>query len=73
MTDIKGLLESERKLLENDLENQKLNEADADEAQKIANKALNDYLHGREAYYEQEKTKIKAIIGFIDGILNKIK
>jgi hypothetical protein len=70
---MKGLLESKKNSLEYDLENQKINKTDMEEAQKAADKALNDYLVGKEAHYEIEKIKINAKIEFIDEILKEIE
>lgn len=66
---MKDLLKNKKKSLEYDLEQQKVNEADAEEAQEVAKKALNDYMRGREAYYEQEKVKINAKLELIEELL----
>lgn len=69
---MKQILTNKKVKLQSDLTKQKLNEVDADEAQKRANEALNKYLKERETYYEQEKMKINAQLELIDELLQAI-
>lgn len=69
---MKQLLNNKKVKLQAELANQKVGKADADEAQKRANEALNNYLKEREAYYEQEKLKTNAQLELIEELLQAI-
>lgn len=69
---MKQLLNNKKVKLQAELAKQKVNEADATEAQRRANEALNNYLKEREAYYEQEKLKTNAQLELIDELLQAI-
>ncbi len=69
---MKDLLNSKKQSLTYDLANQKINDEDIKEAQKAADEALNNYLVGREKYYEQEKMKINAKLELVDELLSEV-
>lgn len=64
------LLKMKKQTLTNDLEKQTISKEDMDEAQRLADKALNDHLVSCEKKYEQRKIEIKAQLNLIDELLN---
>ena len=67
---MKDLLKRRKVELTNDLANQKISKEDMDEAERLANKALNDHLQKCERKCEDNKIAIKAKLDLIDELLN---